>query len=369
MSAHLSLQDIAIRYARKTIVENISFELAEGEIGCLLGPSGCGKTTLLRTIAGFERPVHGVITLRNNQVASPSFSIPPEQRRVGMVFQDFALFPHLTIEQNIAFGLHQLGSQQQQQRVDALLDFIGLIDTKKRYPHQLSGGQQQRIALARALAPKPDILLLDEPFSNLDVELREHLAHDVRQQIKAEQVTAILVTHDQQEAFATADKIGLLNAGKLIQWGTANELYNQPNSIFSAEFIGHGSLISGEIKTDVSGQQMLHTELGKVTLPADFNGQAAKLLIRPDQLTLIDPNAANNTPDKPTISVRLINKSFRGGHYLCTLETANKQQLIASLPTHSTTNSTTNSPFHSQIHVNAQLLISVELDSTTPITC
>ena len=169
-----------------------------------------------------------------------------------MVFQDYALFPHLTIEQNIKFGLNKQSKLEQQQRVDELLTLIDLPHTKKRYPHQLSGGQQQRIALARALAPKPDILLLDEPFSNLDVALREHLAHDVRQLINAEKVTAILVTHDQQEAFATSDKIALLNDGKLIQWGSASELYEQPNSVFSAEFIGQGSLIKGLVK---KGQQ------------------------------------------------------------------------------------------------------------------
>lgn len=351
MSAHLVLQDIAIRYASKTIVDSISFALEEGEIGCLLGPSGCGKTTLLRTIAGFERPARGTITLRGNEVASASLLVPPEKRRVGMVFQDYALFPHLTIEQNIKFGLSKQSKPEQQQRVDALLTLIGLPHTKKRYPHQLSGGQQQRIALARALAPKPDILLLDEPFSNLDVELREHLAHDVRQLIKAEKVTAILVTHDQQEAFATSDKIALLNDGKLVQWGSANELYEQPNSIFSAEFIGQGSLIKGAIKQGANGTNSLHSEVGHLAIPENvantFSDNSAKLLIRPDKITL-----SNNESGTP---VTLISKSFRGGYYLCTLETNNKQLLTALLPAQNIPNP------------GAQLFITVSLSDTTPL--
>ncbi|OUS00650.1 hypothetical protein A9Q81_10190 [Gammaproteobacteria bacterium 42_54_T18] len=348
MSAHLILQDIAIRYANKTIVEDISFALKEGEIGCLLGPSGCGKTTLLRTIAGFERPTHGKITLRGNEVASPSLLVPPEKRRVGMVFQDYALFPHLTIEQNIAFGLSKQSKPEQLQRVDALLTLIGLSHTKKRYPHQLSGGQQQRIALARALAPKPDILLLDEPFSNLDVELREHLVHDVRQLIKSEKVTAILVTHDQQEAFATSDKIALLNDGKLIQWGSADELYDQPNSVFSAEFIGQGTLIKGAIKKGNDGTNNLQTEIGNLTIPEHIaHNDAVKLLIRPDRIAL-----SNNESD---ISVTLVSKSFRGGHYLCSLETNNKQLLTVRLPAQNTP-----AP-------GAQLFITVSLSNTTPI--
>ncbi len=351
MSAHLVLQDIAIRYATKTIVENISFALEEGEIGCLLGPSGCGKTTLLRTIAGFERPASGMIALRGNEVASPSLLVPPEKRRVGMVFQDYALFPHLTIEQNIKFGLNKQSKSKQQQRVDELLSLIDLPHTKKRYPHQLSGGQQQRIALARALAPKPDILLLDEPFSNLDVELREHLAHDVRRLIKTEKVTAILVTHDQQEAFATSDKIALLNEGKLVQWGSASELYDQPNSIFSAKFIGQGALIKSVIKKDNDGISNLHTEVGNLGISEkvaqNISNDSAKLLIRPDQISLSNSESG--------ICVTLISKSFRGGHYLCALETNNKQLLTALLPAQNIP-----SP-------GAQLYVTVSLPSTTPV--
>ncbi|MBV1921867.1 MAG: ABC transporter ATP-binding protein, partial [Pseudomonadales bacterium] len=219
---------------------------------------------------------------------------------------------------------------------------------KKRYPHQLSGGQQQRIALARALAPKPDILLLDEPFSNLDVELREHLAHDVRQLIKAEKVTAILVTHDQQEAFATSDKIALLNNGKLIQWGSANELYDEPNSVFSAEFIGQGALIEGAIKKDNNGANNLHTEVGNLTIAEHItHNDSAKLLIRPDKIAVSNSETG--------IPVTLINKSFRGGHYLCSLKTSNKQLLTALLPAQNIPDPGT------------QLFITVSLSNTTPI--
>ncbi|OUS30311.1 hypothetical protein A9Q99_07525 [Gammaproteobacteria bacterium 45_16_T64] len=357
MSTHLSLQDVAVRYASKTIVENINVDLAEGEIGCLLGPSGCGKTTLLRTIAGFEKLAAGKIFLRNKEVSNVARAIPPEKRRVGMVFQDYALFPHLTVAQNIAFGLSHLKKTERQDRVDQLLTLTDLSDTKTRYPHQLSGGQQQRIALARALAPKPDILLMDEPFSNLDVELREHLAHDIRQLIKSEKMTAILVTHDQQEAFATADKIALLNAGKLVQWGTANELYHQPNSSFSAEFIGQGVLIQGTIVHQESGRKSIQTEIGTVLLPNNFSATNANLLIRPDQLSIESPEDSATTPNTASVPVTLLHKSFRGGYCLCTLETEDGQRLLAQFPS------------HFSFDINHSFKVSINLDSTTPVAC
>ena len=208
--SRLQLDKIHISFGAAHIVNGVSLQLEQGEIGCLLGPSGCGKTTLLRAIAGFQSLQVGSISIDNNTVSESNKTVPPEQRGVGMVFQDFALFPHLNVADNISFGMRKASSTERRKRVDELLDRIGLPGYHKRFPHELSGGQQQRIALARALAPKPGLLLLDEPFSSLDAELRERLAVEVRELLKNEGITALLVTHDQQEAFAMADKAGVM---------------------------------------------------------------------------------------------------------------------------------------------------------------
>ena len=210
MPHQLEVKDVSINYGRHRVVSGVSFELARGDIGCLLGPSGSGKSSLLRAIAGFESLTAGEIRLHGRTVSQPGKTLPPEQRRVGMVFQDFALYPHLSVEENVAFGLRGMSGRQRRVRIDELLALVGLAGLQGKYPHQLSGGQQQRVALIRAMAPRPDILLLDEPFSGLDIELREQLAREVRAILKRESVTAILVTHDQIEAFALADAIGVL---------------------------------------------------------------------------------------------------------------------------------------------------------------
>ena len=206
----LRVEGLAHAYGAQAVVDGLSLFLRRGAIGCLLGPSGCGKTTVLRCIAGFEAPLEGEIHLNGQVVARAGFSVPPERRRVGMVFQDYALFPHIRVRENIAFGLHLSSSVIRAERVRELAELVGLAAVLDKYPHELSGGQQQRVALARALAPRPDLLLLDEPFSNLDVELRERLSLEVRDIIKTSGATAVLVTHDQQEAFAMADEIGVL---------------------------------------------------------------------------------------------------------------------------------------------------------------
>ena len=216
-TAWLVVDDIALRYGRRAILEHLSFALPQGGIACLLGPSGCGKTTALRAIAGFEPISEGAIRLAGKVLSASGRIIPPEKRRIGMVFQDYALFPHLTVAQNVGFGLR--GRSHADERVAEMLDTVGLAHAGQRFPHELSGGQQQRVALARALAPQPSILLLDEPFSNLDVALRERLAGEVRDILKATNTTAVLVTHDQHEAFAMADVIGGMADGHLQQWG------------------------------------------------------------------------------------------------------------------------------------------------------
>ena len=222
----LELKNIQQAYGQQLVVNNLSLTLEKGQIGCLLGPSGCGKTSVLRCIAGFEPVIAGEILLSGVRVSGNGVFLPPEQRHIGMVFQDYALFPHLTVIDNIGFGLHQLPKNDRGPRVNELLGTVGLSDAANKYPHELSGGQQQRVALARALAPRPDLLLLDEPFSNLDVSLRERLSLEVREILKSQNTTAILVTHDQNEAFAIADEIGIMHRGEIQQWDSAYNLYH-----------------------------------------------------------------------------------------------------------------------------------------------
>ncbi|HMZ02756.1 MAG TPA: ABC transporter ATP-binding protein, partial [Burkholderiaceae bacterium] len=217
----LAVDAVTLGYGRKTVVEQFSLRLRRGSIGCLLGPSGCGKTTVLRALAGFEPVLAGEIRLDNTRVSSPQQHLEPERRRIGMVFQDHALFPHLTVAANVAFGLQGHAPRAQiEARVQEMLETVGLAHTAQRYPHELSGGQQQRVALARALAPAPRLMLLDEPFSSLDVELRERLGAELRQLLKAAGTTALLVTHDQHEAFAIADEIGVMRDGRIQQWAS-----------------------------------------------------------------------------------------------------------------------------------------------------
>ncbi|MEW8206288.1 MAG: ABC transporter ATP-binding protein, partial [Candidatus Thiodiazotropha taylori] len=309
MPNQLNVKHASVKYGRQTVVDDVSFELERGVIGCLLGPSGCGKTSLLRAIAGFEPLAKGEILLHGRCVSRPGETLAPEKRRVGMVFQDFALYPHLNIEDNIAFGLRGQSQAQRRERVKSLLTLVGLSGTQKKYPHQLSGGQQQRVALVRAMAPQPDILLLDEPFSGLDVELREQLAREVRDILKREEVTAILVTHDQLEAFALADAIGVLGDGRLRQWDNGYSLYHRPNDRFVADFIGQGAMIPGEVTQDgdiKSALGKIHGEF--VKQPAA--GEKVELLIRPDDVV---------HDDESDFKLRIVDKVFQGAEYLYTL--------------------------------------------------
>ena len=218
----LELDDLCVAYdtphGRRTVVDGLSLALPRGDIGCLLGASGCGKTTVLRAIAGFEPVRAGTIRLGSVLLSSGQVHLPPEQRRVGMMFQEYALFPHLSAAKNVAFGLRRMPRAAQHERVAEMLALVGLADAAERYPHELSGGQQQRIALARALAPSPALLLLDEPFSNLDGGTRERLAAEVRGILKQAGQTAILVTHNEAEAHAMADRIGVMHGGRITHW-------------------------------------------------------------------------------------------------------------------------------------------------------
>jgi iron(III) transport system ATP-binding protein len=249
----LNIDNVSVRYPRsvqpKPAVDGVSLTLAAGQIGVLLGPSGCGKTSLLRAVAGLEAASAGRISVAGQVLsdAAQGQHLPAEQRRIGMVFQDHALFPHLSVADNIAFGLHNQPRAQSQNRVAEMLALVGLKCEAHSAPHELSGGQQQRVALARALAPAPSLLLLDEPFSSLDIELRERLASDVRQILKSQGTTALVVTHDQMEAFAMADLLGVMHQGQLEQWDEAYTVYHRPISRFVAHFLGRGVFAPGRV--------------------------------------------------------------------------------------------------------------------------
>jgi len=283
MNNLLEIRSLSCGYDNKVIVEQLELALEPGEIACLLGPSGCGKTTVLRAIAGFNSILAGVIEKNQQEISSVKYTVPPEQRGIGVVFQDYALFPHLSVFDNIAFGLNRLGRAEKRARVQELLKLVELPDISERFPHELSGGQQQRVALARALAPKPTLLLMDEPFSNLDTDLRRQLALEVRSILKAQNIAAIMVTHDQEEAFAISDKVGVLAEGTMQQWGTPTELYYQPVNPMVAGFVGKGELYDGRCISDTC----VETELGTIEFAEPFGateGCDLSLFIRPTDI-------------------------------------------------------------------------------------
>jgi iron(III) transport system ATP-binding protein len=328
----VELRSVAHAYAEHRTIDALSFAVPRGGIACLLGPSGCGKTTLLRCIAGFEAVAAGEILLDGEVVSRPGFTQPPERRRIGMVFQDYALFPHLSVAANVAFGLAQQPRAEREQRTREMLRAVGLADSAHRYPHALSGGQQQRVALARALASQPRLLLLDEPFSSLDVELRERLAGEVRALLKAQDMTAILVTHDQQEAFALADEIGVMRDGRILQWDSAYNLYHRPAERFVADFVGLGSFVPGR----VTGGSQVEIELGALTGELHFAGAAAPghgaqapmpvdVLLRPDDVV---------HDDSSPVRARVVGKAFRGAEILYTLHLSSGAQVLSLVPSH-----------------------------------
>lgn len=318
------LEHVSIEIAGCEIVRDVSFALNQGQIGCLLGPSGSGKTTLLRAIAGFQNLSEGTITLRGEVMSETETVVPAEKRRIGMMFQDLALFPHLSVADNIAFGISKMPRKQAKQRVDELLGIVNMKSCSAKYPHELSGGQQQRVALIRAMAPKPDLMLLDEPFSSQDTELRVQLVQEVRDILKEDNVTAILVTHDQHEAFAIADAIGVLNDGRLSQWDTAYNLYHTPSDRFVADFVGEGVLICGNI---IDGKTV-QTELGDVNgeLAVDLpRGMEVDLLVRPDDIIHDDYSTYRGT---------VLKKSFRGADHLYTLRMPGGTNVMCLAPSH-----------------------------------
>ena len=324
MTSQLEVDRLDAGYDEQRVLDQVSFSLKPGEIGCLLGPSGCGKSTVLRCIAGFEPAWGGRILIDNREVSNPRFNLPPEKRNIGMVFQDFALFPHLRVDQNVGFGLQHMNQGERQARIQEMLAIVGMPAYAKAYPHQLSGGQQQRVALARALAPRPTILLLDEPFSNMDVDLREQLAREVRSILKQENNTAVLVTHDQNEAFAMADQICVVNDGRVLQQGSGYDLYHRPQNRFVADFIGQGVIIPAT----VSSGNRLQTELGSIPGSEEMDlapGSVVDVLIRPDDVV---------HDDDAEESAIVVEKAFRGANFLYFLRTDNGVEVMCLAPSH-----------------------------------
>ena len=327
----LELRSVEQAYDGHVVVSDVSFWLARGAIGCILGPSGCGKTTLLRGIAGFEPVQAGEILIDGEVVTRPGYRLAPERRRIGMVFQDYALFPHLTVRENVRFGLRSLPRRQSDDRVAELAALVGIGEALDKYPHELSGGQQQRAALARALAPRPELLLLDEPFSNLDVDLRERLSLELREILKASGATAVLVTHDQQEAFAIADEIGVLHEGRIQQWDSAYNLYHRPVNRFVADFVGQGVFLPAK----VLNPRQVEIELGvldgdiphacRVGCEVCGEGCSAEILLRPDDVV---------HDDASPMQAEVVHKAFRGAEILYTLSLASGQEVLALVPSH-----------------------------------
>jgi len=322
----LEIEGVSVAFGGRPVVEDLSLDLTQGAVGCLLGPSGCGKTTVLRAIAGFEKLAAGEIRLDGERLSGPGVHLLPERRRIGMVFQEHALFPHLTVAENVGFALRGAGADR---RVAELLQTIGLAAERRRLPHELSGGQQQRVALARALAPRPRLLLLDEPFASLDADLRERLSLEVRDLLTAAGATAILVTHDQHEAFAMADLVAVMHQGRFAQRGRPYDLYHRPATPFVADFVGQGVFLPGR----VVGDDEVEIELGRLrtqaTTPCPHGGCSGgcrvSVLLRPDDVV---------HDERAPLKARVVAKAFRGAEFLYTLESAGGARLLSLVPSH-----------------------------------
>ncbi len=324
MKPLLDLRDIECQYRGHTVVSGLSMHVNRGSLVCLLGPSGCGKTTVLRAIAGFEPIFSGEIRMGDDTLSRPGYALAPEKRRLGMVFQDYALFPHMTVGDNVGFALRKTSAAQRRKTVAHLLGVVGLETFSTRYPHELSGGQQQRVALARALAAQPEAILLDEPFSNLDVDTRERLSLEVRDILKNEGITGVLVTHHQDEAFALGDQIGVMHEGRILQWDTAYNLYHEPYDRFVANFIGQGAFLTGTMLSP----DTVDTELGRLRGDRAYHwpkGARVEVLIRPDDI-VPDPDSS--------LTGLITQKAFKGAEIMYTLELPSGDQVLSLFPSH-----------------------------------
>lgn len=315
----LQLENVTKEFAGIPVLQQISLELQQGEFLSLLGPSGCGKTTLLRLIAGFEQPQAGTIDIAAQRVAGAGRWQPPEQRDVGMVFQDYALFPHLTVAENVAFGLRsgrpssRLSAKEVRERVSEAIALVGLLGFERRYPHELSGGQQQRVALARALAPQPTLILLDEPLSNLDVQVRLRLRQEIRDILKSTGTTAVFVTHDQEEALSMSDRVAVLYQGRLEQFDTPEAIYHAPATRFVAEFVTQANFLPAQ----KNGRGWL-TEIGAFAVSGSPALESADLMIRQQDLTLHEDVSGK---------VKVRDRQFLGREHRYFLQTPSGQML------------------------------------------
>jgi iron(III) transport system ATP-binding protein len=318
----LSVRGLGKSFGSMPVVRDLSFDASPGELVALLGPSGCGKTTTLRIIAGLERQDAGLISIAGQIVADDATFVPAERRRIGMVFQDYALFPHMSVERNVAYGLKR--GKASAERVDEVLGLVGLLDLKDRAPSELSGGQQQRVALARALAPWPDLVMLDEPFSNLDQKLRVAVRREVKQILAGAGATAILVTHDQEEALSLADRIVVINQGRSEQVGRPEELYHRPASRFVAGFVGDAQFLHGTARDRIA-----HTPIGDVPLVNEAHGPV-DVLVRPEHVRL-----DRMRPETSASHGRVTAREYFGHHQLLTVALGRGQTIVARLGAYS----------------------------------
>jgi iron(III) transport system ATP-binding protein len=318
----LSVEGLSKHFDGETVISEVAFDVQQGELIALLGPSGCGKTTTLRIIAGLESQDSGTVAVAGTIVSDETMFMPAERRHIGMVFQDYALFPHMSVARNVSYGLRR--GRTSSQRVDAVLELVGLLGMKDRSPSELSGGQQQRVALARALAPEPDLVMLDEPFSNLDQKLRVSVRREVRSILAEAGTTAILVTHDQEEALSLADRIVVLNQGRVEQVGSPEELYHRPASRFVAEFIGDAQFLRAKAM-DRTGD----TVLGKVPIVNEFHGEV-DLLVRPEHIRL-----DRHRPEHNAVHGHVLSREYFGHDQLLTVRLERGTSVVARLGAYS----------------------------------
>ena len=321
----LKVKNIQCSHGDEIAVRDVSFVVERGQTVCLVGPSGCGKTTILKTIAGFHDPLMGDVIINGELVTGRGAYVPTQERKVGMVFQDYGLFPHLTVMDNVRAGLWRKSKKEQNKIASDYLEIMGITTLVNRYPHQLSGGQQQRVALARALAPRPSILLMDEPFSSLDLDLRLHMGQEISELLKMHDITCVMVTHDQQDAFVMGEKIGVIANGRLLQWDTPFNVYHQPATRTVATFIGEGGFLNGK----VNGNGKIETDYVELNIGTDSvlrAGDDVDVLIRPEDVIL---------DDKSLVSAKIVKRTYKGAEIIYTLSLNSTTELLASLSSHS----------------------------------
>lgn len=323
--AALELEGLGHAYGRVTAVEDFSLTVRPGEVVCLLGPSGCGKTTILRLAAGLERLQRGRVSINGALAADETRHVPPEERGIGLVFQDYALFPHLTVGENVSFGLKRARGRERSGRVAEVLEQVGIADLAERYPHALSGGQQQRVALARALAPQPPLILLDEPFSGLDARLRDQVRDQTLHVLKRSGQAALLVTHDAEEAMFMADRIAVMRAGRNLQTASPDALYCHPANAFVAEFLSEVNRIDGIVQDGA-----VETPFGALPANGLADGAAAEILIRPEALKLASVENAGDGSAR-VLAARMLGRTSL--IHLCTCQQSDREiHLHARVP-------------------------------------